>query len=106
MLYFHLLPALFAALLVYGGTRALAARLERARPGLRHAQTWGLLLLEAGLGGLGSVVVERAAEAAAGGGYVGLLQQMASALEQFARCCRRGSRRTCRSFSRRGARRH
>ena len=84
VLYFRLTPALFAALLVYGGTRALAARLERARPGLRHAQAWGLLLRAAGLGGLGSVGVERAAEAAAdGGGYVALLQQMATALEQL-----------------------
>ena len=71
VLYFHLTPALFAALLVYGGTRALAAWLQRIWPGLRHAQAWGLLLLVAGLGGLGSVLVERAAEAAAdGGGYV------------------------------------
>lgn len=84
VLYFHLTPALFAALLVYGGTRALAARLVRARPGLRHPQFWGLVLLVAGLGALGSVLVERAAEAAAdGGGYVALLQQMASALEQL-----------------------
>ena len=84
VLYFHLTPAMFAALLIYGGTRALAARLERARPGLRHAQAWGLLLLVAGLGGLGSVGVERAAEAAAdGGGYVALLQQMATAIEQL-----------------------
>ena len=84
VLYFHLTPALFAALLIYGGTRALTALLERARPGLRHAQVWGLLLLVAGLGGLGSLGVELAAEAAAdGGGYGALLQQMATALEQL-----------------------
>ncbi len=81
VLYFHLTPALFAALLIFGGTRALTALLERARPGLRHAQVWGLLLLVAGLGSLG---VELAVEAAAdGGGYGALLQQMATALKQL-----------------------
>lgn len=80
----HLTPALFAALLVYGGTRALAARLARWRPGLRHAQYWGLAWLVIVVGGAGSVLVERTAEAAAaGGGYAGLLQQMADALEQL-----------------------
>ena len=84
VLYFHLTPALFAALSIYGGTRALAAGLQRRRPGLRHAQAWGLVLLVTALGGLGSVLVERAAEAAAAGsGYVGLLQQMAGALDQL-----------------------
>ena len=84
VLYFHLMPALFAALSIYGGTRALAAGLQRRRPGLRHAQAWGLVLLVTALGGLGSVLVERAAEAAAAGsGVVGLLQQMAGALDQL-----------------------
>lgn len=77
-------PALFAALLTYGGTRALAALLLRVRPRLRHAQAWGLLLLISAAGLAGSVVVERAAEAAAqGSGYDALLQQMAVALEQL-----------------------
>ena len=84
VLYFHLTLVLFAALSIYGGTRALAAALTRLRPGLRHAQAWGLVLLVAALVGLGSVLVERAAEAAAAGsGYVGLLQQMAGALDQL-----------------------
>ncbi len=84
VLYFHLTTALFAALAVYGGTRALAAGLQRLRPGLRHAQAWGLVLLVAALSGLGSVLVERAAEAAAAGsGVAGLLQQMAGALDQL-----------------------
>ena len=83
VLYFHLTPALFAALAIYGGTQALAAALLRRRPGLRHAQAWGLVLLLAALGGGGSVLVERAAEAAAAGnGVAGLLQQMAGALDQ------------------------
>ncbi len=84
VLLLHLTPALFAALITYGGTRALAGRLERWRPGLRHAQAWGLALLLAVFGGLGSVLIERTAEtAAAGSGYAGLLQQMAGALEQL-----------------------
>ncbi|MDE2092308.1 MAG: AI-2E family transporter [Burkholderiales bacterium] len=80
----HLTPALFAALTIYGGTRSMAQRLVRWRPGLRHPQGWGLVLFIAVVGALGSVLVERAAEAAAAGnGYGALLQQMASALEQL-----------------------
>ena len=80
----HLTPALFAALITYGGTRALAGLLERWRPGLRHPQGWGLVLLMALVGGVGSALVERSAEAAAAGsGYSALLRQMANALEQL-----------------------
>ena len=57
VLYFQLMAALFAALAIYGGTRALAAGLQRRRPGLRHAEAWGLVLLVAALVGLGSVLV-------------------------------------------------
>jgi predicted PurR-regulated permease PerM len=80
----HLTPALFAALIAFGGTRTLAALLVRWRPGVRHPQAWGLVLLITVVGGVGSVLVERAAEAAAAGsGYAALLQQMANALEQL-----------------------
>ena len=80
----HLTPVLFAALITYGGTRALAALLLRAWPRLRHAQGWGLLLLISAVGLTLSVVVERAAEAAEqGSGYAALLQQMAAALDQL-----------------------
>ncbi|HWS05155.1 MAG TPA: AI-2E family transporter [Burkholderiaceae bacterium] len=80
----HLTPALFAALITYGGTRTLAAVLSRRWPALRHAQAWALLLLVAAVAAVASVVIERAAEASVqGGGYAGLLQQMAAALEQL-----------------------
>lgn len=80
----HLTPALFAALITYGGTRAAAALLHRWRPGWRHAQAAGLVLLLAVAGGFGAVGVERAAESAAGGGgYPALLQQMATSLDQL-----------------------
>jgi predicted PurR-regulated permease PerM len=80
----HLAPALFAALITYGGARALAGGLQRLCPGLRHTQAWGLALLVAVVGGVGAVLVERGAEAAAAGsGYAGLLQQMANILEQL-----------------------
>lgn len=80
----HLTPALFAALITYGGTRAFAQGLQRFRPELRHPQGWGLVLLLVVVGGAGGVLVERAAEAAStGSGYAGLLQQMAGALEQL-----------------------
>lgn len=80
----HLTPALFAALVTYGGTRAAAALLSRWFPRWRHAQAAGLVLLLAVAGGFGAVAVERAAEsAAAGGGYPALLRQMASTLDQL-----------------------
>lgn len=80
----RLTPVLFAALITYGGTRALAALLGRGLPTLRHAQGWGLLLLISALGLTGAFVVERAAEAAAqGSGYTGLLQRMAATLDEL-----------------------
>lgn len=80
----HLTPALFAGLITYAAGRMLAARLEILRPTLRHAQAWGLVLLLVVVGAIGAIAVERMAEAAdAGGGYAGLLQQMAVALEQL-----------------------
>ena len=80
----HLTPALFTALLTYGGTRALAGGLTRLKPGLRHPQAWGLAVMLALLGAVGAVLIERVAEATVSGrGYPALLQQMANALEQL-----------------------
>ena len=80
----HLTSVLFAGLLTFATSRSLACRLERVRPGLRHAQAWALALLLAMGTAVASVVIERTAEAAAAGsGYAGLLQQMAAALEQL-----------------------
>lgn len=80
----HLTPALFTALLTYGGTRAVAGGLMRWKPRLRHPQAWGLALVLALLVGVGAVLSERVAEASvAGNGYLALLRQMASALEQL-----------------------
>jgi predicted PurR-regulated permease PerM len=80
----HLTPALFAALIVYGGTRAIAALLARRWPQLRHAQGFGLMLLITAVGLTGAIVIEHTAEAAAqGSGYAALLQQMATALDQL-----------------------
>lgn len=80
----HLTPALFAALITYGGTRAITTLLTRRRPQLRHAQAWSLGLLIGGIALAGSIAVELAAEAAAeGGGYAGLMQQMAVSLERL-----------------------
>jgi len=78
----HLTPALFAALVTFGGTRALARRLVRWRPGWPHPTGWALAVLLGVLLGLGIGVVEYAADAAqVGGGYPGLLKHMAAALE-------------------------
>ena len=80
----HLTPALFAALITYGGTRAIATLLTRRWPQLRHAQAWSLGLLVCVLALVGSIAIERAAEAAAQGvGYAGLVQQLAAVLEQL-----------------------
>ena len=79
----HLTPALFAALVTYGGTRALARLLERWRPGLRYAQAWGLALLLLMIGIVGSVLVGYAVDTAETGGYAGLLHEMAHALERL-----------------------
>lgn len=79
----HLTPALFAALITYGGTRALARRLARWRPGWPHPTGWALTALLAALGGLAIALVDYAADAAhTGSGYPGLIKQMAAALEQ------------------------
>lgn len=84
VLLLHLTPALFAALITYGGTRAITVLLTQRWPQLRHAQAWSLALLVGGVTLVGSIAIERAAEAAAeGGGYAGLMQQMAAALEQL-----------------------
>lgn len=80
----HLTPALFAALITYGGTGAASGLLLRRWPGWRHPQATGLVLLLAIAGSLGAVAIERAAESAAGGGgYSALLQQMATSLDQL-----------------------
>lgn len=80
----HLTPVLFAGLITFAASRSLACRLERLRPGLRHAQAWALTLLLVVGTAAASVLIEHAAEAAAAGsGYAGLLQQMAGALEQL-----------------------
>lgn len=84
VLWLHLTPALFAALITYGGTRAIATLLTRQWPRLRHPQAWSLFVLVGGVSLAGSIAIERAAEtAAAGGGYAGLMQQMATTLEQL-----------------------
>jgi len=80
----HLTPALFGALITFGATRALASRLLRWRPGLRHAQAVALVLLLAVTGAVAFVVVEYVAEAAVtNSGYAAVLKQMANALEQL-----------------------
>jgi predicted PurR-regulated permease PerM len=84
LLSLHLTPALFTALLTFGGTRALARSLLRWRPGLRYSQVWALALMLALLGTLGAVLIERVAEATAvGGGYLAMIEQMATVLEQL-----------------------
>ena len=77
----HLTPALFAALITFGSTRALAERLRHWRLARRSAEGWALLcillLLGAGIAGL----VEFAAQTRAS--LPKLLQQMALVLEQL-----------------------
>lgn len=80
----HLTPLLFALLITYGGTRAIAGLLARRWPQGRHLQAWSVALLLASVTMVGSVAIERTAEAAAeGAGYAGLMRQMAAALEQL-----------------------
>ena len=80
----HLTPAWFAALTTYAGTRAVASLVLHRHPGARHAQAVGLVLLLGSVAVLGAATAERAADsAAAGGGYPGLLQQMAASLDQL-----------------------
>ena len=79
----HLTIALVAGMVVYIGSRRLAELLER-RTHLRHAAAWSVAILIALIVGAGSVIVERAADAAAtGSGYQGLVEQMAAALDQL-----------------------
>ncbi len=67
----HLTPALFAALLTFGGARATSAMLRRIWPALRHSKGLGLILFVLVVVLTVSLLVERAAEArGAGGGYV------------------------------------
>lgn len=84
VLILHLTPALFAALATYGGTLAIGGVISRRWPSFKQVRFLALALLLAIVGGAAAVAVERTAEAAAaGGGYVGLLRQMATALEQL-----------------------
>ena len=77
----HLTPALFAALITFGGTRAMAAQLRRWRPGMKHAEGLGLLLILLLVGAGISALVEWATDAKASLPH--LLQQMAVILEQL-----------------------
>ena len=80
----HLTPALFAALLTFGGARATSAMLRRIWPALRHSKGLGLILFVLVVVLTVSLLVERAAEArGAGGGYAAVLQQMAAALDRL-----------------------
>ena len=80
----HLTPALFAALMTFGATRAIASALRRRWPGIRHTQALALTFLLATAAMITSVVVEYTAEGVpSGSGFSGLLQQMAFALEQL-----------------------
>lgn len=84
VLFLHLTPALFAALMTFGATRAIASALRRRWPGLRYTQALALTALLATAAVATSVIVENAAEGVATGiGFAGLLQQMAIALEQL-----------------------
>lgn len=80
----HLTPALFALLVVYGGTSALAVRLTRWRPHWPHPRGLALVIL---LGTLvlavGIALESLLHEAKEGGGYAGLLRQMAASLESL-----------------------
>lgn len=80
----HLTPALFAALLTYGGARATSSVLRRIWPTIRYAQGLGLTLFVLVVVLTVSLIVERASEATgAGGGYAAVLQQMAVSLDQL-----------------------
>lgn len=80
----HLTPVLFAALIVYAGTRGIAAALLWRWPRLRHAHGWALAMLATAAALAGALALERAAELApADLGYGALMHQMAVALEQL-----------------------
>jgi len=79
----HLTIALVAGMLVYVAGRQLSEWLSR-RTRLPHPAIWSVAILIALFAGVGSVVVERAAEAAdTGAGYQGLVEQMVAALDQL-----------------------
>lgn len=77
----HLTPALFAALITYGATQALAARLNAWRPGMRHAKALALLGILILLSAVIASLVDYATDAT--DSLPHLLQQMALTLEQL-----------------------
>ena len=79
----HLTLALVAAMLIYTLGRRLTEWLER-RTHLRQAAALSVAILIALIVSAGSIIVERTAEAAAAGaGYAGIVNQMATALDQL-----------------------
>lgn len=77
----HLTPALFALLITYGATRALAARLRTRRPAMRHAEGLALLASLVLLGLVLTLLLNWAADAR--GTLPRMLQQMAAILERL-----------------------
>ena len=77
----HLTPALFAALITYGATQALAARLSAWRPGMRHAKGLALLGILILLSAVIATLVDYATDAT--DSLPHLLQRMALTLEQL-----------------------
>jgi predicted PurR-regulated permease PerM len=78
-----LTPALIAGMLVYTLGRRLTQGIER-RTHLPHPGALSVAILVAVIAGAGSIIVERGAEAAAAGaGYEGIINQMATALDQL-----------------------
>lgn len=77
----HLTSAIFAALLTYGSTRALAAQLRRWRPAMRHAEAWALFAILLLLGLAIFALVEWASDSRQA--LPKLLEQMALVLEQL-----------------------
>jgi len=80
----HLVSALLAALVTYGGTIKLAARLRRRWPALRASRLLALVLMLVLIGAAIALAIEQALAAARRGtGLDSVLQQMAAALEQL-----------------------
>lgn len=77
----RLTPALFAALITYGGTHTLAAVLRRRRPAMKHAEGIALVAILVVLGLAIAALVEWGSDAR--GSLPQLLQQMAVILEQL-----------------------
>lgn len=77
----HLTPALFAAVITYGATHALAARLNAWRPDMRHTKGLALLCILILLSAVIATLVDYAADAT--DSLPHLLQQMALTLEQL-----------------------